>query len=104
MDRKGRPDGSIWGNSGLTSTTLESYRNIDNTMRNGNEIITLWNNLGINPENRMVFFCGSGWRAGEVYVYSKVLGLDDTSVYSNGWMEWSFYKENPIIVESKKSK
>ncbi len=104
MDRKGRPDGSIWGNSGLTSTTLESYRNIDNTMRNGNEIITLWNNLGINPENRMVFFCGSGWRAGEVYVYSKVLGLDDTSVYSNGWMEWSFYKENHIIVESKKSK
>lgn len=98
MDRKGRPNGSIWGDSGYSSNTLETYRNIDNTMRNGNEILNLWKNLGIDPNKKLTFFCGSGWRAGEVYVYSKVLGLENNSVYSNGWMEWSFDKKNPVII------
>lgn len=98
MDRKGRPSGSIWGNSGTSAYTLESYRNIDDTMRNANEILKLWKELNIDSNKQMTFFCGSGWRAAEVYIYSKVIGLKNTSVYSNGWMEWSSYKNNPIIV------
>ncbi|WP_297487847.1 sulfurtransferase [uncultured Cetobacterium sp.] len=99
MDRKGRPTGSIWGNSGTTANSLESYRNIDDTMRNPNEILALWQNLNVDTNKQMTFFCGSGWRAAEVYIYSKVLGIKNSSVYSNGWMEWSCHKENPITVE-----
>lgn len=102
MDRKGRPTGSVFANSGTSSTTLENYRNIDNTMRNGNEILKLWKTLGIDPNKKLVFFCGSGWRAGEVLIYSNVLGLTNNSVYSNGWQEWSYYKKYPITVEYKK--
>lgn len=102
MDRKGRPTGSIFANSGSSSTTLENYRNIDDTMRNGNEILNLWKSLGIDPNKKLVFFCGSGWRAAEVLIYSNVLGFMNNSVYSNGWQEWSYYKKYPITIEYKK--
>lgn len=104
LDRKGRPTGAVFGDSGYSAVTLENYRNIDNTMRNGYEILSMWEKLGINPKKRLVFFCGSGWRAGEVLIYSNVLGLDKNSVYANGWMEWSYYKGNPITVEYKERK
>ncbi|MGL4969127.1 MAG: rhodanese-like domain-containing protein, partial [Fusobacteriaceae bacterium] len=64
--------------------------------RNGNEILKMWKDLGINIENEISFFCGSGWRAAEVLIFSKVLGLDKTSLYSNGWYEWSADKNNPV--------
>lgn len=102
MNRKGRPTGSIFADSGSSSVTLENYRNIDNTMRNGNEILDLWKKLGIDPTKKLIFFCGSGWRAGEVLIYSNVIGLTNNSVYSNGWQEWSYYKKYPITVEYKK--
>lgn len=96
LDYKGRPAGALWGKAGSDPNQLEEYRNIDNTMRNGNEILKMWKDLGINIENEISFFCGSGWRAAEVLIFSKVLGLDKTSLYSNGWYEWSADKNNPV--------
>ena len=96
MDRKGRISGSVWGNSGTTSVTLENYRNIDNTMRNGYEIFDMWEKLGIDSNKELTFFCGSGWRAAEVLFYSEVMGKERNSLYSNGWMEWSEDKNNLI--------
>ncbi|MGL4568318.1 MAG: sulfurtransferase, partial [Fusobacteriaceae bacterium] len=96
LDYKGRPAGALWGKAGSNPNQLEEYRNIDNTMRNGNEILKMWKDLGINIENEISFFCGSGWRAAEVLIFSKVLGLDKTSLYSNGWYEWSADKNNPV--------
>ncbi|SJZ40995.1 thiosulfate/3-mercaptopyruvate sulfurtransferase [Cetobacterium ceti] len=96
MHRKGRIKGSVWGMGGTSSVTLEDYRNIDNTMRNGNEILAMWKKLNIDPNKKLVFFCGSGWRASEALYYSQVLGFKNNSIYSNGWMEWSKNKNNPI--------
>lgn len=93
---KGRPAGAIWGKAGSDPNQLEEYRNIDNTMRNGEEILAMWKELGINTENEISFFCGSGWRAAEVLIFSRVLGLEKTSLYSNGWYEWSSDKNNPV--------
>ena len=63
--------------------------------------IHMWKSLGIDIQKEMSFFCGSGWRAAEVLVYSKVMGLDNTSLYSDGWMGWS---NNPsgLPIESGK--
>lgn len=102
MDRKGRIAGSVWGKGGTKSTTLEDYRNIDNTMRNGYEIISMWSGLGINTNKELTFFCGSGWRAAEVLFYSQVMGLKNNALYSNGWMEWSENSSNPIEVGEEK--
>lgn len=101
---KGRPHGAIWGKAGSDPNQLEEYRNIDGTMRNGNEILKMWKDLGIDTTNELSFFCGSGWRAAEVLIFSKVLGLDKTSLYSNGWYEWSSDKNNKVETGEPKKK
>lgn len=91
----GRPAGSVWGHAGSDNSSLEHYRNIDNTMRNKDEIIDMWKEWGITPQQRLSFFCGTGWRAAEVLLYADVMGLKNISLYDGGWNEWSGNTGNP---------
>ncbi len=103
---KGRPLGSVWGHAGVDNSSLNDYRNIDNTMRNQDEIIEMWKEYGISEDQKLAFFCGTGWRAAEVLIYGDVMGVKNISLYDGGWNEWSGNtgnSENPIEVgESKK--
>ena len=94
-DKKGRIPGAVYGYAGTSSTTLEDYRNIDNTMRNADEIKALWKQAGIDTNKHLIFMCGSGWRAAEVLTYANVMGFDNTSLYSDGWIGWSNNTSNP---------
>ena len=94
-DKKGRIPGAVYGYAGTSATTLEDYRNIDNTMRNAAEIKTLWKDAGIDTNKHLMFMCGSGWRAAEVLTYANVMGFDNTSLYSDGWIGWSNDTSNP---------
>ena len=94
-DKKGRIPGAVYGYAGTSSTTLEDYRNIDNTMRNADEIKALWKDAGIDTNKHLMFMCGSGWRAAEVLTYANVMGFDNTSLYSDGWIGWSNDTSNP---------
>lgn len=93
---KGRPAGAVWGHAGSDPNHLEEYRNIDNTMRNSSEILTMWKEQGITPDKNLSFFCGSGWRAAEVEIYADTMGIKNISMYSNGWYEWSANPNNPV--------
>ena len=79
-DKKGRIPGAVYGYAGTSATTLEDYRNIDNTMRNADEIKALWKDAGIDTNKHLMFMCGSGWRAAEVLTYANVMGFDNTSL------------------------
>ena len=94
-DKKGRIPGAVYGYAGTSATTLEDYRNIDNTMRNADEIKALWKDAGIDTNKHLMFMCGSGWRAAEVLTYANVMGFDITSLYSDGWIGWSNDTSNP---------
>lgn len=94
-DKKGRIPGAVYGYAGTSATTLEDYRNIDNTMRNADEIKALWKDAGIDTNKHLMFMCGSGWRAAEVLTYANVMGFDNTSLYSDGWIGWSNDNSNP---------
>ena len=94
-DKKGRIPGAVYGYAGTSATTLEDYRNIDNTMRNAAEIKALWKDAGIDTNKHLMFMCGSGWRAAEVLTYANVMGFDNTSLYSDGWSGWSNDTSNP---------
>lgn len=94
-DKKGRIPGAVYGYAGTSATTLEDYRNIDNTMRNVDEIKALWKDAGIDTNKHLMFMCGSGWRAAEVLTYANVMGFDNTSLYSDGWIGWSNDTSNP---------
>ena len=94
-DKKGRIPGAVYGYAGTSATTLEDYRNIDNTMRNADEIKALWKDAGIDTNKHLMFMCGSGWGAAEVLTYANVMGFDNTSLYSDGWIGWSNDTSNP---------
>lgn len=96
-DKKGRIPGSVFGYAGKTdANSLDYYRNIDNTMRNADEILAMWREQGIDTNKHLSFMCGSGWRAAEVLYYAQVMGLENTSLYSDGWIGWSNNSENPV--------
>lgn len=96
-DKKGRIPGSIFGYAGKgDSTTLDYYRNIDDTMRNAYEISEMWKEAGIDTSKHLSFMCGSGWRAAEVLTYANAMGLEDVSLYSDGWIGWSNDASNPV--------
>lgn len=89
-DKMGRIPGAVFGFAGKTdSNSLDYFRNIDDTMRNSDEILAMWENEGIDLNNHLAFMCGSGWRAAEVLYYANVAGLDNVSLYSDGWIGWS---------------
>lgn len=96
---KGRIEGAVYGYAGKTdSSSMDYYRNADKTMRNGYEILSMWkDDCKIDLNNHLAFMCGSGWRAAEVYWDAMVMGLDNTSLYSDGWIAWS-NEGNPYIT------
>ncbi|MTI47557.1 MAG: sulfurtransferase [Firmicutes bacterium] len=98
IDGKGRPEGAVWGHAGTDPYHLQDFRNIDNTMRNESEILTMWEEWEITPDKNMAFYCGTGWRAAEVLFYADVMGFENISLYDGGWNEWSVNPENPIEV------
>ncbi len=87
----GKIPGAVYGKAGIgNSSSMYYYRNVDKSMRNAAEILDMWQNeLGIDTNTHMAFMCGGGWRAAEVLWDAKVMGLDNTSLYSEGWCGWS---------------
>ena len=95
--KMGRIPGSVYGQAEFRgANSLAPYRNIDNTMRNAGEILRLWHDSGIDTELHLSFMCGSGWRAAEVLTFAQVMGLSNTSLYSDGWIRWSNDPANPV--------
>jgi 3-mercaptopyruvate sulfurtransferase SseA len=42
------------------------------------------------------FMCGGGWRAAEVLTFAHVIGVSNTSLYSDGWIGWSSDRRNAV--------
>lgn len=96
-DKKGRIPGSVFGYAGTSgSYGMEYYRNPDKTMRRATEFLQLWEKQGIDTTKHLSFMCGSGWRVAEIYYYADVYGLEDISIFSDGWIGWSNTANNPI--------
>ena len=89
----GRIAGDIWGNCGSDAYHMQHYRNVDNTMRAYPEIASIWEGVGITPDKRVAFYCGTGWRASETWFYAYLMGWQQAAVYDGGWFEWS---QDPI--------
>jgi thiosulfate/3-mercaptopyruvate sulfurtransferase len=96
IEPRGRIAGAIWGCSGSDPHNMQHYRNVDNTMRSYYEISSRWRDAGITPAKRVVFYCGTGWRASEAFFCAYLMGWTDISVYDGGWLEWSLDKSNPV--------
>ena len=90
FEQAGRIEGAVFGYAGIgNSSSMAYYRNVDGTMRNAAEILAMWEECGIDTNNHLAFMCGGGYRAAEVLWDARVLGLEDTSLYADGWCGWS---------------
>jgi thiosulfate/3-mercaptopyruvate sulfurtransferase len=89
IDPAGRIAGDVWGNCGSDAYHMQHYRNVDNTMRAYPEIASIWEEVGITPDKRVAFYCGTGWRASETWFYAYLMGWQRAAVYDGGWFEWS---------------
>ena len=98
ISKKGRIPGAVFGNCGSDAYHMENYRNLDHTMAEYHEILQSWAKMGIGKENRIAFYCGTGWRASEAFMHAYLMGWPEVSVYDGGWFEWSNDPGNPVEI------
>ncbi len=89
IEQLGDIPGAVWGNCGDNAYDMQHYRNMDNTMRDFNEVAARWKAVGITPDKKIAFYCGTGWRASEAFFYAYLMGWPNVSIYDGGWYEWS---------------
>lgn len=86
----GRIKGAVYGYAGVgNSSSMLYYDNLDTTMRNADEILAMWKEAGIETDKHLSFYCGGGYRAAEVLWDAKVMGLDNVSLFADGWCGWA---------------
>lgn len=95
IKEKGRISGSKWGHAGTDSNNVVDLLNPDGTMKSARALTQLWGDWGINKDQEVAFYCGTGWRASEAFFYAYVMGWKNVSVFDGGWYEWSADKTNP---------
>jgi molybdopterin synthase sulfurtransferase len=86
---RGRIAGSVWGHGGSDKDHLEDFEREDGRLRDPAHVSALWAARGITGDRRVVFYCGTGWRASVAALHAWRLGWPRVSVYDGGWYEWS---------------
>ena len=100
IEPKGRIAGAKWGQGGKNANNLDDFTNPDGTMRAAEEIARKWRDWNIYPDQNVSFYCGTGWRAAEVFLFAHAMGWSNISVFDGGWYEWSMDKSNPTQTGS----
>ncbi|WP_338450145.1 rhodanese-like domain-containing protein [Niallia oryzisoli] len=93
MKEKGRIPNSIWGYAGSDPYHMEDFEEKNGELKNLEEIKGLWEKSGITPQKKVIFYCGTGWRASEAFFIAHLMGWPTISVYDGGWLEWSQSEE-----------
>lgn len=99
---KGEIAGARWGHAGSDSTHMEDFHNPDGTMRSEADITAMWKSWNITPDQQVAFYCGTGWRASETFMYARAMGWKNVGVYDGGWYEWSADPKNPVESGDRK--
>ncbi|MGM0626115.1 MAG: rhodanese-like domain-containing protein [Bacteroidota bacterium] len=99
IDKKGHIPGAVFGNCGTDAYHMENYRNLDHSMREYQETEANWREIGVTPDKKIAFYCGTGWRGSEAFLNAWLMGWPNVSVYDGGWFEWSNDPDNPISTK-----
>jgi molybdopterin synthase sulfurtransferase len=87
---KGSVPGTAWGHD------IPDIENADTSMKDYHQIRSMWGDWGINGDKKVVFYCGTGWRASLAWFYAYLMGWKDIAIYDGGWFEWSMDPGNAI--------
>jgi len=98
IEKKGRIPGAIFGNCGSDAYHMENYRHVDHTVREAQEVETIWNEVHVTPDKHLAFYCGTGWRGSEAFFNAWLMGWPRVSLFDGGWFEWSNDPANPYEI------
>lgn len=96
IEKKGRISGSVFADCGTDAYHMESFRNLDHTVREFREVEEALARIGVTPEQHNAFYCGTGWRGAEAFFNAWLMGWPRVSVFDGGWFEWSRDPANPV--------
>jgi molybdopterin synthase sulfurtransferase len=97
ISARGRIRGSVWGRAGSDKDTVEALERPDGTLRDLDELAVEWSKHDVDPDDRVVFYCGTGWRASLALFQAWRLGWERVSLYDPGWFEWGADPSNNPI-------
>ena len=83
IDRAGEPKGAIWGHD----TDDGSYLNAQGTTVGLDKLEEYLSESGVNMDNELAFYCGTGWRAAVPFLIAYENG-HITKMYDGGWFLW----------------
>jgi len=94
--------GARWGRAGREGdvNSMSEYQLSDGRMRPAGEIARMWGASGIRPDQDVLFYCGTGWRASLAFFYAWLMGWERIAVYDGGWYEWSLDPANPVVCRA----
>jgi 3-mercaptopyruvate sulfurtransferase SseA len=99
---RGEIAGARWGRSGSDDDVncISEFHDAHGRMKPASEICRLWDAKGIRPNQAIIFYCGTGWRASLAFFYAWLMQWERVSVYDGGWHEWSLDPRNPVICRA----
>ncbi|MCK3658587.1 thiosulfate sulfurtransferase [Pasteurellaceae bacterium Pebbles2] len=96
IEGKGEPEGAVWGFAGTDSSNVADYYDPDGSLRNPKEIFELWKTQGIQKDDKLAFYCGTGWRAGIPWFMTQMAGWQNAVIYDGGWNAWQMDANLPV--------
>jgi len=93
--RKGLRAGHIPGSFNVPYNQL---LNEDHTFKTPNQITTIFNEAGVNPQQPIVASCGSGVTACILALGLAQLGANNTAVFDGSWTQWGSTESLPVAT------
>lgn len=92
----GEPKGAIYGRVSKSSSDVAYLTNADGTIKDPKAELAYWAKKGITPNQEVVFYCGTGWRACVPFFLAKEEGFKNVQLYDGGWYQWNMeHKKDP---------
>ena len=98
IPKAGEPEGAVWGKGAESATDVADFTNEDGTVKELDGLKEVWADCDFTLDNHLSFYCGTGWRASETFMYARAMGWKNVSVYDGGWYEWSSDPKNPVAT------
>lgn len=90
IENMGEPKGALWGHDEF------DYYNEDGTFISEEQMATMLEEQGITKDNKIAFYCGTGWRATIPFLIAYENGWENVEIFDGGWYEWQMDPTNPV--------